>query len=186
MSAKVEIINQALIKLGANTIIDLAEGSIESTLANQVWDTGRRAVLRVHPWNFAIKEQALARVISSSSYLFNYAYQVPSDFLRLIKVFDNTDYKLQGKMIYTNKDTCVIKYVFDQTDPNLWEASFTNALAAKLAYELCYPITKSTSLMESLYGLYTRELQTAKFIDASEDIPDEFPAADSPFISVRY
>lgn len=186
MSNQVEIINQALIKIGANIINDLSEGSIEATLAGQLWSVSRRAVLRSHPWNFAVREQSLAPSIGQSSYNYTYAQQLPANFLRLIKVFDQNDYKIQNGYLFTNYNPTVIKYIYDNTDPNTWDSVFTDVVSSRLAAELSYPLTKSAALMTSMFNIYAAKLQTARYIDASEEASDRIAEFDSPFISVRY
>lgn len=182
----IDVINKSLILLGAEIITDLSEGSVESTYSASLWDGVRQACLRIHPWNFALKEIELPAVTGGSDFKHNYQYNLPADFVRLIKVYDDGAYKIKGKSIYTNRDSCKIRYIYDNTDVAAWDASFANVVAYKLAAELAYPITKSASLMEAMTQQFARHLIEAKAIDGSEDIEDPIAPYDSAFIGVRF
>lgn len=182
----IDVINKSLILLGADIITDLAEGSNESTYAASLWDGVRQACLRSHPWNFALKEIELPAVSGVKDYKGNYQYNLPADFIRLITVYDDPDYRVKGKSIYSIRPKCVIKYIYDNTDVSSWDSSFVNVVAYKLASELAYPITKSSSLMDQMVQNHARHLIEAKSIDASEDVDDPYSPYDNTFISVRY
>ena len=61
MASVVGICNRALEKLGGGYIAALTEASKEARALNRAYDYVRDAVLRAHPWNFAIKRASLAR-----------------------------------------------------------------------------------------------------------------------------
>lgn len=182
----IDVINKSLILLGAEIITDLAEGSNESTYAAALFDGVRQACLRIHPWNFALKEIELPAVSGGSDFKHKYQYNLPADFIRLITVYDDPEFKLKGKSIYTNKDSCKIRFIYDNTDVSSWDSSFANVVSYKLAAELAYPITKSSSLMEAMTQQFARHLIEAKAIDGSEDIEDPISPYDNAFINVRY
>lgn len=59
----VETANAALSKLGSNKFIaTLGDGATESIAVNDRLDICKRALLRMHPWNFAIKRKSLDAV----------------------------------------------------------------------------------------------------------------------------
>jgi hypothetical protein len=84
MASKVEICNLAIQNLGGNYITSLTEGSEAAIECNLRFDTARRALLNMHPWNFATRRAALN--VDTSAPAFNYLYQftLPSDFLYMI------------------------------------------------------------------------------------------------------
>lgn len=186
MASSIEITNIALLRIGANTINAFDEGTTEATIANAVWDTTRRAILRLHPWNCALKEAELAQSTGTPVARYKYIYQLPADFIRLITNRDDSDFKVQGRSIYTNKADCKILYIFDNVDTSSWDSSFVDLVADRLAYELAYPITKSTSLMQARAQVFADSLQKARSIDGSEDIFDSYAPYDSALISARF
>lgn len=57
-----DIVNIALVRLGANTISSLAESTRNAVAANKVWANARDEVLEAHPWNFATRRAWLDEV----------------------------------------------------------------------------------------------------------------------------
>ncbi len=186
MSSVVEICNTALITLGANTINSLSESTTEAIACNANWDISRRSVMGLHPWNFAMKRTILAQETTTPVFHFDYQYPLPSDLLLLIKVDGDPDYKKESNRILTNKKTCSIKYVFDNTDTTTWAPLFVDVMVARLAYDLAYTIPRARTMIDVMYQLYNQKLQICKFADASEDISDTFGQFDDSLVGVRY
>ena len=185
-SSSIDIINKALVLLGANTISSISEGTAESTAVSVVYDSARQACLRIHPWNFATKEAELAAVSGGSDYKHAYQFNLPSDAIRLLTVYNDPSYKLKGRSIYSNFNSCNIRYIFDNTDVASWDSSFCDVVSYRIASELAYSLTKSTSLSQAMEQQFARRVIEAKAIDASEDIEDSIAPYDSAFIGVRY
>jgi len=186
MASQVEIINVALSRIGANEITSLTEGTTEQKVAVNLWDVARQATLRDHPWNFAISEVELAQLSSTTSYNFEYSYQLPADCLRLIAVYDNVNFKVFGRKIYTDSNSCWIKYVKDVKDVNTWDTLFIDVMAQRLAAEMAYTLTKSQAVADTNYNLYERKIAKARFVDSTEDIQDEIGQGESSIISARF
>jgi len=186
MASNIEIINSALIKLGAGTINSLTEDSMESIAANAVWDIALRSTLREYPWKFATKRSAsLARTASAPAWKYNYEYTLPADCLRLTKVYNDPDYRLEGRNIITDKEDCYIKYVYYNGDTSLWDASFTQLMVVKIAYELAYTLPRSGGMVDRMFALYEKQLIEAQDADSSEGIADNFGQFESSLLSVR-
>lgn len=186
MASQVSIINTALGRLGANSITSLTDNSAEQILAVNAWDIVRQEVLRTHPWNFAIADIELNQIAGAPEFEYKFAYQLPSNCLRLLQVYGDPVFKLQGKRILTDQSVVKIKYVYDVTDTTLWDASFTDVIAQRLATELAYALTKSQTTADSMFQIYERKLRTAKHIDANEDVLDMLGPNESNFIGVRF
>jgi hypothetical protein len=186
MASVIEIINTGLVRIGAQTINALDEGSVEANNSNAIWTIVRRSTLAAHPWNFAIKEQELAQTTDTPIAEYSYIYQLPTDYLRMVKVYDNPDYKIVGRKLYTSANTCKLKYVYDLEDTAAWTAAFTDLVAQKLAFELAYPITKSASLAQTMGTIYVEKLQSFTATDSQEDIQDAYSPYDQNLIAVRF
>lgn len=179
MASKVEICNLALTQLGADRIVDLTEDSENARKMNAVYTRVLRTMLRKHPWNFASKEAQLATLAETPVLAdYDYIFQLPSDFVRLIKTdLEETDtYKILGKRIYSTEDNLKIKYVYFCDDPNEYDDSFTDALAARLAAELAFAISGDKNLAKMADDVYRDKLREAKTIDSQEETPDELTA----------
>lgn len=186
MSTDVEICNNALLALGANTISSLSETSTEAVACNTMWNRVRESLLRAHPWNFAIKRAECARLVSAPAFRYSYQYQLPSDTLRILTVYNDPDYKKEGSTILTNKDSCFIKYIKDSNTVSEWDASFIELMVLKLRMELAYKFTNSSREVEIAASLFKGALDEARAIDASEDIEDTYGQFDNDLINVRY
>lgn len=186
MASQVQLINVALAKLGANSIASLNDGTEEQKVAVNLWDVARQATLRDHPWNFAVTEVELNAVLDSGTYNYTSAYQIPSDCLRLLEVYDNRDFKLAGRKILTNASKCVVKYIRDVTDTTEWDALFADTMSQRLAAEMAYALTKSQATADTNYKLYGLKLAKARFIDSTEDIQDPIGMDQNFITSARF
>jgi len=186
LSGKIEIINAALSRLGANSIVSLDEGTTEQKLAVNAWDIARRATLRDHPWNFALTDTELNQVADYTPYEFKYAYRLPSDCVRVMQVYGNPTYKRQGQDLLMDLDRCRIKYVKDIVDTTAWDPSFVDLMAQRLAADMAYALSKSQASADSMFGIYDRKLKAARFIDGTEDVQDPIGNYDSAFYGVRF
>lgn len=179
MATKVEICNLALTQLGADRITAIDEDAENARKLNAVYDPVLRALLRKYPWNWASKEATLATLAETPvNTEYTYIYQLPSDYIRMIKTdLDETDdYKILGRKIYCNESSLIIKYVYYCTDPNEYDASFVDVLAARLASELAFAISGDKQLAKMADDIYRDKLREAKTIDGQEETPDELTA----------
>lgn len=177
MASVVDICNSALNALGASTIISLTENSKNARLCNQRYEPVRDAVFRSHPWNCLQKRVELAKDTTAPVFEFSNAYTLPADSLRILKsensnLSNNEKFRIEGKKLLTNEDTIKILYVAKITDTTQYDTSLIETLSAKLAAELCYPITQSSTLMDRMFALYESKLKEARFNDATEGTAD--------------
>ena len=177
MASVVDICNSALNALGASTIISLTENSKNARLCNQRYEPVRDAVFRSHPWNCLQKRVELAKDTTAPVFEFSNAYTLPADSLRILKsensnLSNNEKFRIEGKKLLTNEDTIKILYVAKITDTTQYDTSLIETLSAKLAAELCYPITQSSTLMDRMFSIYENKLKEARFNDATEGTAD--------------
>lgn len=66
-TSDVEICNSALAKLGAESITSLSDTTRRAVLCNRQYDKIRKKMLRMHPWNFAIKRVWLSPITETST-----------------------------------------------------------------------------------------------------------------------
>lgn len=179
MTSKTEVANMALTSLGAANITDIDEDSSNARKIRAVYDNLRKAVLEEHPWNFAMDRAVKAP--SDEVPVFGYTYKIlrPTDCLRIINAYADKEeinelrYKPEGKYILCNTNVVYIKYIKNIEDETLFTALFAQALAARIAYELCFPITNSYNVQGQMLTLYNAKLAIARSIDALEGTPDE-------------
>lgn len=178
----VTIVSQALRELGENGITALTEDSTAGRLANALYDKERRKELRAHRWNFAIKRVALAQFGTAPAFGYSYAYNIPSDYLRVLEEqFHDTDFKVENGKVLTDNGTFNLLYVADITDPTMFDADFVDVLVARMKWKMAYAITGSAAKEQQAKADYDTQVRDARSIDAQEGVPDsiESPALTS-------
>lgn len=201
MTSNVDIANYALNIIGASNISSLDENSKPGRLVNQRFESVRDAVFRSHPWNCLIRRAELAQEIEAPAFGYTYQYPLPADpyCLRVLEfsngslsypqdnMFSNTGgpvFVIEGRKLLTDEGTARIKYIARVTDPQQYDASLIEALAARLAMEIAYAITGSTSVVQIATALYDEKMKEARFVDATEGAPQKLEASD--FIEARF
>ena len=180
MASVVGICNNALIKLGQDTIISLTEDSKAARTCNQLYEDTRDAVFRAHPWNSLIKRVELAQLSTSPAYEFEYEYQLPTDCLRVLSTdkveYETELFKIEGRKLLSDDTAVSILYVAKITDPNEYDTLLREAIAARLAAELAIIMTDSNSLVQTMWTLYQDKLREARSVDGQEGTPDRIEA----------
>lgn len=175
MSSKVEICRMASIRLGGATFTSLDESSKEARLCKLSYDFVRKAVLRRHPWNCAIKRDTPASSVTSPSFEYDYQFPFPSDCLRVLKVYSQTgDYKIEGKNILYNGDTISVVYVADIEDTEVFDDLLARAISLELAATIAIALTGNASIAADVRDEAKQALTQAKMIDGQEGSPDQF------------
>lgn len=186
MPSVVDISNKALDKLGQGPITSLEDGSKSANLCNRNWSIIRDQVLRDHPWNFAVKRAILAADTTAPVWGFSYKFPLPADWLRLIEVRDLStgEYQVEGRAILANDSALYVRYIYQVTDPNQYDALFVDAVATRLAFELCEALTQSNTKKELMWNEYQDSLTRARLVDGQENPPVDFEEDD--WVLVRY
>lgn len=185
MASQVQIVNQALTKLGAARITSMDDGTNSARVMSAIYDIKRDAELAANPWTFAIKRASLPASTSTPAFGWAYAYPLPSDFLSLVQVgedftFYESDtgalFEVEGGAILTNESSPLdVRYVYRVTNPGLYPALFVEALACRLAAEACEQITQNQSKREAAWSEYKQALRQARRTNAIEQPPRLLP-----------
>ena len=193
MVSVVDICNGSLNQLGATTILSLTEDSKNARLCNQRYTQVRDSIFRSHPWNCLQKRVQLAADTTAPAWGFSYAYTLPADCLRLLRILDyDSNYKVEGRKILSNTSSMKILYIGRITDPNEYDESLRETLSAALGADIAYGVTSSNPVTQNMYQLFQDKLRDARFVDATEGqntspdlgMTDEIES--STFINSRY
>jgi hypothetical protein len=193
ISSETEICNLALDRLAANVISSLTEGTVEADRCARAYAPARDAVLRAHPWNFAIRRVELALDETAPTFEFDHRHALPTDCLKVIRTNWDAEgitgtavygfpgivgyvdypmpYRIEGRYLLSNETSASIEYVARVTDVAQFDDMFVDVLAQRLAAELCYVFTQSTSMTEQAWKIYANKLEEARSIDAQEGTP---------------
>ena len=169
MASTVDICNGALNQLGATTILSLTEDSKNARLCNSRYTQVRDGLFRTHPWNCLQKRVELAADTTAPAWGFSYAYTLPADCLRLLKILDyDSNYKVEGRKILSNTSTMKILYVARITDPNEYDELLRETLSASLAADIAFAVTSNNTTATNMYNLFQDKLKDARFVDSTE------------------
>ena len=184
---KIDLCSRALIKLGAQTIASFDEATAEAKVCSQLYEPTLESLLAAYPWRFALEKAQLPRLVQTPQADYQYAYQLPHNCVRVLSA-GNSDrsqglkYKIVGNMLHTNSEQVIISYI-SRPDETAFPPFFSNALIAKLAAEMCLPLTESTTRTDYMYNRAEEEFKTAKLTDSQQDVPSCFQ--DFSLIEVR-
>jgi len=177
MASVVDMCNSALNLLGASTISALTDDSKNARLCNQRFEPVRDRVFRSHAWNCLHKRVQLAQNSTVPVVEYSFAYALPSDSLRVLKVHNGAtdsiksdiDYKIEGKNIVTNEGTVYLVYIAKITDPNEYDTYLQESISHQLAADLAYAVTNNATLADKYMVRADERLREARFIDATEN-----------------
>ena len=169
MASTVDICNGALNQLGATTILSLTEDSKNARLCNSRYTQVRDGLFRTHPWNCLQKRVELAADTTAPAWGFSYAYTLPADCLRLLKILDyDSNYKVEGRKILSNTSTMKILYISRVTDPNEYDELLRETLSAALSADIAFAVTSNNTTATNMYNLFQDKLKDARFVDSTE------------------
>jgi len=177
MASVVNICNSALNLIGASTISALTEDTKNARLCNQRYEPVRNRIFRSHNWNCLVKRVELAQNSTAPVMEYSYAYALPSDCLRVLRIYNGTtnsiesdlEYKIEGKNVITNQTTVYLVYTSLDTDPNNYDAYLREAISHQLGADLAYAITNNATLAKNLMARADERLREARFIDSTEN-----------------
>ena len=170
MPSEVAICNQALGWLGASLITSLDDPSVQATLCKDNFATLRDATLEDAQWTFAVARASVTEDPDPPEWGWDHRFRIPNDVLMVVGVQSNPsaskprpiEYVREGKYLLTNyAQTLYIRYIKRVTDPNEFPPGYTQCLAARIAADLCVPLTRNPKLMETMWGLYDEKRRIA-------------------------
>jgi len=178
--------SRALLKIGAQPIASLDEGTAEAEVAANLYPALRDALLSAHPWSFATAQATLPRLAATPTADFAHAFQLPPRFLRALSAGGpgtgrGLAYRILEGRLHTDAAQVTLTYIF-RPDESALPPFFASALAARLAAEFCIPLTENTSRAEALQRLAEQEMRAARLADSQQASPrsiEDFPLLDA-------
>jgi hypothetical protein len=190
MASVIQVANRALTKLGANRITSLSDDVKAARSIASCFEDIRDDELRAHRWQFSMKRTSMAALSSAPLFGYNLQYALPPDFLRLdmindefpTVVLDNyigvetQDYMIEGNLILTDIAAPLkLRYVARIEDPNNWDVNFREAMASRIAMEICEDLTQSDTKKNSAANDYKRAITQAIRTNSIERPPSTPP-----------
>jgi hypothetical protein len=167
-----ELCSRALLRIGAQPIASLDEGTAEAEVAAGLYAGARDAMLSSHPWSFATGQESLPRLDAMPVADFAHAFQLPPGFLRALSAGipgqgRGLRYRLFEDRLHADSADVVLTYIF-RPDESAFPGFFASALVARLAAEFCVPLTESTSRAQMLFAQAEQELRSARRADSQQ------------------
>ena len=171
-----DLANMALTMIGQQVITAISEDSNRAVMCNKRLGDVRDTVLRSHPWNCASKRASLSDSGVDPAWGFTQSYTLPTDFVRLIAT-DSPDepYQIEAGnqggsnavVLMTDAGSMKIKYIYKLTDVTKMDYSLQQAIACRLAHEICMPLTGDINLSNMMLQKYDAIIKEAQFTDSS-------------------
>lgn len=183
----VTICSNALLSLGAQPIssFDEAGGTAQldrAKLAAGLYPQVRKAVLRSHPWNCAIRRVQLSPDAQAPEFGYAHRFLLPGDWLRTLAVGnpernERIDFRAEGRYLLSDAVIFPLTYIAD-VDEHQWDSLLVDAMTATMAVRMAYPITKSAAMIETKTAELRAVMQQARSVDGQDEPPEtlgDFP-----------
>jgi hypothetical protein len=168
------ICDQAMTWIGADRLVDNTNESMMIEWLEINYEPLRDSVLEERTWSFAT-----TRVLSESDTLNEtspayYEHDMPEEWLKVFRVYSDSelanqiDWYFEGGKVLCRHATVYLWGLIKIEDINLYPKSFVQALAARVAAELAYTVTKSRTLAETMWMLYSEKLKEAAARDGAQ------------------
>ncbi len=194
----VAIANLALSRVGDARIASFEDNTVEARAIKAVYELTRDSEIYRHRWNFSARRESLAALSTTPVFGYAYAYQLPADCLRIhyvgeyypglslsnLNASPRLDYRIEGRKILTDQAAPImLLYGARITDPTQFDQAFVDALAYRLAMDVCQELTGSASKGEALKASYREAISEARRLDAIQDPPEAI--ADDTWLLAR-
>ena len=191
MSAtKLNVGNQGVLLLGGTPLTSWDEGGKTKRAIDIYWGTSYRATLSAHRWHFATK-RALLNPLSDPPVgaEWSHQFELPNDCLKVQMLSPDgespiakDDWKREGRQLLANAESLILIYTSECPVGEI-DATFEQALAAQLAYQMAHFLTGSTSKSRDMFALYQERLDAAKVENGVEQTTQ--PTYTSQLLQVR-
>jgi hypothetical protein len=183
MATDIDMASNALQMIGATPISSFTEPGAGATVAAALLEPLMLSQLTSTYWRFAVKKQQLNRLSQTPLNDYKYAFQIPTDSLKVERVFPRSDYKIFEDKIYSDVSDISIDYVY-RPETSLIPVYFVTAFTYKLASEFALAVTDNEKKNALYEQKYRGALAEAYAADAQQY--PQTPIQDNPFTDVRF
>jgi hypothetical protein len=187
--SEVQIAKLALQHLGDRyDITSLDEAGTEAEQVNLVFANVRDALIREHPWKFALRYYNPSALIGTPPARWGYMYTYPSDALKVWRIVNPLDphgdtlpplkwsvarNANDTKVLLTDESAPEFEYCKQVVDTGEFDANFDMALSYRIAEAIAMPITGDLSIKNSMAQEAAARTGTAKTEDGNEGVNRE-------------
>lgn len=185
MADLLTIWNMALGHIGeAVMVTDPVENTVQSQSCARFWEGDRDAVLAAHPWAFA-ERTLTAAGYEPAPHPWAFAYRLPPSAIAVRRVVPacgahdapSVPWARGGvtaadgveiDLILTDQPLAWIAYTRRVEQVDRYPPAFVDALAWRLAWSICIPLSRSQETRQLCWQVYQQRLATAAVIDARQ------------------
>jgi hypothetical protein len=187
--SEVQIAKLALSHLGDRyDITSLSEASPEAEQVNLVFENLRDALVREHPWKFALSYFTPSALVGTPPAHWGYMYAYPSDALKVWRIINPLDpigvhlpplkfsvgrTSAGTKVLLTNESEPEFEYCRRITNIAEVDANFAMALSWRIAMHIAMPITGDGGIAQMMAQQAQYWVAHAKGEDANEGVASE-------------
>lgn len=141
-AAVLSILNDALVRIGAEPITTIGAGSTDTRVraCRSTWLVEIPAMFGERPWSFASRRAKLERLTEAPNGNWEFVYALPNDLSNINAIYDDKEkttaltYQFEriGFRIHTNCEELYLNYTA-QVPPSQWPAGFRNSAITRLA-----------------------------------------------------
>ncbi len=152
-----DIMNRALARIGAGTIMSLDEDSDLARQVGAVFDDVVESALAAYSWNWARRTFGLQRLSESPATGYAHAFDAPAAAVgEPLRLWSDArrrtplrDFLFEGRQVHCD-DVAVWAVFVVRCEPELWPALFRAAVTDWVAARLCIPVTHDDKLAMQL------------------------------------
>ena len=205
-----QICTVALGRVGEKQAVDnLSANTTAAKLCNAIYELARDSALEEHPWPFATRRATLGVLADDedddearANTAWQYVYALPTDILpggvgcRYLETglpnpapdqqipFVLEDDADEGLVLLTNQNDAELVYTRKVTETGKFSPLFTDALAWRIAYELCFALPVKPGTAERMWQAYQAKVSQAAASTMKHQLPGLPPKPKS--VRVRY
>ena len=181
----IEIMSTAVVLLGKKAFTTIDDADEFAVGVQKFYDLLVESELAQNAWKFCKGHVQLSQVAGFDPDFaeFNTAYDLPADFLSLVRLYPNINYQIFERRIYTS-GTGVLKLEYNRDVPvTRWSAPFKEYMVYALAAKLAPAVTENPQIAQQMKSERDLVRTTALYIDA-QNSPNQ-PIQRNPWIAVR-
>lgn len=160
----ISIASNALQLIGDSPISSFQDQGAGATVAKAFYETSYVALLAIHPWKFAKRKISLNQLTEKPLNSYDYAYQLPTDYIKVITTYPVLDYDIYQDKIYTNANKLDLDYVA-RVDESFLPPLYREALEFYLASKWAIPVTENATNAGVYANFFKDAMKKAKVDD---------------------
>lgn len=173
--SKIDIVNRALVGIGAGVRFSIDDDSDLSAQLNVSWDQLIDFAFGMHDWTFCRKTFKLNRHADAPESGWSYAFDLPGnkigDPLKIMAQAGHSseplrNYDLEGTEVHCNEQDVWARCRV-LVDPDVWDPAFRAAFVRALEGEFCIPVFSDDKLRDQklteAFGTPSREMTGGMF-----------------------